>query len=868
MTDTNRDLDALDRVAEAIRRDDLDDATVEAATDRVWQRLARGLEQPLRQCADYQRLIPDLVAGRLPEGRALLVADHTRECLACRRVLMEARGSHAAPSIPAAQQRRRMPRWLRLAAAAVVAAGLGLVGFLAVGNMVVDSRLTATVVTPDGALQRVAHDSIEPLDRGAVVAARQVLRTASEAPAELRLADGSVVEIAPRSEIELSAALRGTTVRLTRGNVIVHAAKQHGGRLFVATDDCLVAVRGTIFAVDHGLKGSRVSVIEGEVEVRRQGRTDLLEPGEQLTTRAALETVRIEDQIAWSPNAAEHAALLRELASLKRDVADAIEPRTPRTSSRLLELAGRDTVVYIALPNLTEGLGEARTIIEQRVASSPVLQAWWQEHVVAAGIDREVDAMLDRLQPLGDAVGDEVVVTLSEATLDGAGPVLLARLDDPISFSALLREQVERVNRAAGTPVIELVEDPQDASPSSVELVMAVSGDLFVAASNRSQLVEALQTAAAGDAPFLSTELGQRLRETYGGGVSWVAGVDLRTLMARAATRASDDGSEMMERLGLLDATILVASSRRDGDRRSLGAELDFAGARRGVAAWLAEPAPIGSLDFVSPAASFAAAAVSKDAGEMLDELLAALAAQDPETMEGLVAIEQLLGIDLRGDLAAPLGGEGAFAVDGPVLPSPSWKLILEVYDPETLFATLDRVVAEVNRGLAAHGRPPIELVEVQVGGHDYHVLRHASRPGQIAMLAIDGYLVVAPGTALVEQALQLRRSGVTLPRSAAFQELLPTNGFTDCSAVVWRNLDSLLATLPDAALDQLPPELHALLEEGGGPGLICAWGLGDRIVASGSGGSLLGGVPLLGLGGVLRAPHSTGRPEPVSSAG
>ena len=34
--------------------------------------------------------------------------------------------------------------------------------------------------------------------------------------------------------------------------------------------------------------------------------------------------------------------------------------------------------------------------------------------VVAAGIDRTLDEMLGRLQPLGEAVGDEVVVALSE----------------------------------------------------------------------------------------------------------------------------------------------------------------------------------------------------------------------------------------------------------------------------------------------------------------------------------------------------------------------------------------------------------------------------------------------------------------------
>ena len=135
-----------------------------------------------------------------------------------------------------------------------------------------------------------------------MISSRQLLRSPKDNGAEIVLADGSVVEIAPRSELDLVGSRRGTTVRLRRGNIIVRAAEQHGGRLFVATDDCRVAVKGTVFAVDHGFKGSRVSVIQGEVEVRSAGRTDVLAPGEQITTNDRLRAVSIEEQIAWSPN--------------------------------------------------------------------------------------------------------------------------------------------------------------------------------------------------------------------------------------------------------------------------------------------------------------------------------------------------------------------------------------------------------------------------------------------------------------------------------------------------------------------------------------------------------------------------------------
>lgn len=872
MTDRHHDFEQLDTVVTGIRHAELDDRAAAAATERVWQRIAGGLERPIDGCGDYQRLIPDLVAGRLPEARALLVADHTRECVACRRALLEARtGRPAAVETHTAAARWSLPRRYWIAAAAVVALGLGLVGIVAVGGSMADRRLSATVDSANGTLQRVELMRTAELAKGDTVRSRQLLRAAGASGAQLLLADGSRVEAAARSELELRGGLRGTTIRLRRGNIIVHAADQGSGRLYVDTPECLIAVRGTVFAVDHGIKGSRVSVLEGEVEVRRRGQIDVLVPGDQLNTNERLEPVAIAEQIAWSAHAEEHLALLRELTRLRHEIADALEPPTPRTSSQLLDLVPADTVVYVALPNLTEGLGEARRLVEERIAASPVLQAWWQEHVVAAGIDRALDDMLDRLQPLGEAVGDEVVVAFSERTLQGSGgPVLLALLDDPASFSARLEEEVVRANAAAAAPVLELLQDPASDPTSTAELVMTVQGGLFVAATDRSQLLAATRRATPAPGDFATGELHRRLAEAYGRGVSWVAGIDVHRLVDVAAAGSDADARAVLEGLGVLDATTLVVSSTRDGERRSLDGALDFDGPRRGVAAWLADPAPIGSLDFVSPAASFTVAAVTQDAAVMLDELLGAIAAGEPEAMDELAELESAVGIDLRNDIAAALGGEGTFALDGPVLPIPSWKLIVEVDDPETLLSAIERSVAAINRQLATNGKPELELDETVLGGHRYTVLRHPRAAAELALLTVDGYLVVAPSAALIEQALHYRSSGVTLPRSAAFQELLPRNGYPDCSALIWRNLGTLLASMPDVAVGQLSPELHALLEDSSSPGLICVYGTPDRILVSGSGDGLLSGLPMLGMAGLLHpGPRAYCDPsDPVSSSG
>ncbi|MCW8984208.1 MAG: FecR domain-containing protein, partial [Thermoanaerobaculales bacterium] len=438
MTDRHHDHDSIDRVAEEIRAQKIDDATARRITDEVWERLGIGREGylPLRSCADFQAEIPAFVDGTLPEGRALLVGDHTRECVPCRRVLMEARGV----TTPVSPQRsvRNTPRWLapglRVAAAMILLLG-GFVAVRTVGNLIVDRNLRASVETVDGSLQLVENNSSVDLAADAGIRSREVLRTARSSGAMLRLSDGSMIEMDQRSELQLRASRRGTTIDLARGNIIVHAADQGSGRLFVATNDCEVAVKGTIFAVNHGLKGSRVSVIEGEVEVSEGAAHALLRPGDQITTGNRLRRVPLEEEISWSRDAAKHKALLRELTDLRRVLSETVDNAPPRTSTFLLDLAPGDTLVYAAMPNITGDLDEARAAFFERLESSEVLAEWWRDNVVAHGADVEIDQLLDRLQPLGEAIGAEAIVAVPISAIREQGmPLFMAELDDPASF--------------------------------------------------------------------------------------------------------------------------------------------------------------------------------------------------------------------------------------------------------------------------------------------------------------------------------------------------------------------------------------------------------------------------------------------------
>ena len=105
--------DILDKAVSAVQSQGPGPASVEAAVQRVGDRLAGGVaESPLvdeapaflRGCADVQSLVPAFVAGRLSPARALLVEDHARSCVPCRRVLKAVRSGQPveAPAAPAA----------------------------------------------------------------------------------------------------------------------------------------------------------------------------------------------------------------------------------------------------------------------------------------------------------------------------------------------------------------------------------------------------------------------------------------------------------------------------------------------------------------------------------------------------------------------------------------------------------------------------------------------------------------------------------------------------------------------------------------------------------------------------------------------
>jgi FecR-like protein len=128
----------------------------------------------------------------------------------------------------------------------------------------------------------------------------------------LDLPDGSRAEVRAQSQFQIEQAVDGLRLRLSDGSVIMTAAKQGAGHLYVETNDAMVSVVGTVFVVSVEQNGSRVGVFEGVVKVQHGAISEELLRGQQSATDPAMGSVSLDRQVSWSRNAASYLALLQQ----------------------------------------------------------------------------------------------------------------------------------------------------------------------------------------------------------------------------------------------------------------------------------------------------------------------------------------------------------------------------------------------------------------------------------------------------------------------------------------------------------------------------------------------------------------------------
>ncbi|HET9216385.1 MAG TPA: FecR domain-containing protein [Terriglobia bacterium] len=847
----------LDRAIEEIRNAPVSAEDIDRAAANVRHRLQEEFNKVvthpaaldvdrIRSCEDFRALIPAYLTSSLTPSRRLLFEDHVRECMSCRKALEAARQgatdlsrSARVRSVPTNRVWRRHAKWAAPIAAALLVA-------LALQTSVVRDWIWpidvhAIVQMVDGGLFRVSGQDVQPVNAGQRIERGQTVRTGLDSGAMLELADGTRVEMASKSELALVRSRDGVKIKLARGNVIVAAAKQHG-HLYVETSDCNVSVVGTVFAVSTGLKGSRVAVIEGEVYVEQEnGTEESLLPGEQTYTNPEMGAVTITEEIAWSRNAE---ALWKELQTFGQDLADRAERETMRYRSNLIGLVPADTLVVASLPNVSQPFKESYLLFRQRIRENAVLSDLWQQNERTDGMN--LDEIANRLAEVGDYLGSEVMFAIpKEAT--GRGPLVLAEVRSPDTLVSALQGDLRRIAELnGGTTEIRLVQTAEElAALSTTGLVIYVESGLMMV----SDLAQVQRTAAIRRGTvantFSSTPLYRRLEQAYGDGVGWLLAVDLRQIV-ESETEARSLGFENVEQLVLEQKTGIGSAASQ--------VALSFKDERRGLPAWLGTPAPMGSLDFVSTDAYLFSAWVTKDPELILDDILRLSAADDQTIESPLRVLQETFGIDLRRDFAQPLGSEVLVALDGPILPKPSWKVVVEVEDAPRLENTIQFAITNLNRELLARGLPTWKQESETVDGKTLFALTSEGSPVAIHYASWMGYMVFTPSRALLQEAFRIHDSGTSIGRSEKFRAHLPPDGRDVASAVMYQNLESLAQSVPTVTTDVVPELRTAALFQSSLPKVVFVYGEQDRILGSARGSFGLRIASMLGLHGLMEA--------------
>jgi hypothetical protein len=462
----------------------------------------------------------------------------------------------------------------------------------------------------------------------------------------------------------------------------------------------------------------------------------------------------------------------------------------PRSSSRLLPLLPKSTVFYAAFPNYGDAAQQALKIFRQEREGRPALGDWWQKGDMAK-TGPEFESAIEQMAFVSQYLGDEIVIAgsmpesgasrtkVAESNNSTPSVVLISEVRKP-GLKQVLEIGLQKLSGPAKPEVRVLDRETLAIATdgASSGLCVLVRPDYVIAASDLATLRNFNRDLDAHASTFTSSPFGQRLQESYKGGLSIMAGLDLQKLLHEGPIQQSQ--SQMLKQTGFDDVQYAIWEHKGLPGLASSEAELSFAHPRHGVAGWLAPPRDLASLDFVSPQAILAATIALKNFGQVFDDVQTLAMAANPKAVGQFELMEGGMGVNLKDDLFSLLGGEVTVELDDVVEKQPAWKIILQVNDPAHLQKTFDKLLATAQ----APDRKSEE------GGITYHILNVPSgpKPMEVGYAFVDGYLVIGSSGKAVREAVRLRREGGGLAKSSTFQAALPPGHSAQASAMLYED--------------------------------------------------------------------------------
>jgi len=516
------------------------------------------------------------------------------------------------------------------------------------------------------------------------------------------------------------------------------------------------------------------------------------------------------------PQELRNPELLAEIGRVLEKIQHGVQFPPGRSQSRLLPLLPKSTTLYIAFSNYGEASHQALKVFQQELQENQDLRGWWQRGEMAS-TGPKVEESLERFYQLSQYLGDEIAVSAATEGRQDPSFLMLAEVRKP-GLKDFLRKSADGLSSKSkqGILVVDLRElaTAKDATPPQ-QFAILVRPDFVVAAPTVAALRSFNAHLDQKVRDFSGTPFEQRLSQAYDGGATAVGGADVQKIISQIPT-GSPQGQDIFRRTGFADAKYLILEHKNVAGQVVNQMELSFAGPRHGVAAWLAAPRPMGSLEFVSPHAVLVSSLLLNDPAQIFEDVKDLATISDPNAFATLPKMEQGLHLSLREDLLRTLDGELTIELHRFAPPDePEWKVIFGVKDAGHLQATLATLLATA----------PFNPTQFEEGGVTYHILQipSARKVVEIGYAFVDGYLVIASGRKTLAEAIRIHRSGESLAKSRKFLDALPPGHDTGMSAMLLQDPIAMGAL----RMRQMPEmaALFAKLPNEGAPTIMCAYG-------------------------------------------
>lgn len=500
----------------------------------------------------------------------------------------------------------------------------------------------------------------------------------------------------------------------------------------------------------------------------------------------------------------QYKPLMEELGRLQEKLMQGVQFPAPRTQSHLLPFVSPSSSFFVGLPNYGESLHQAYQIFQQELQESQVLNDYWKNKVGPASLI--VDEAINKTYQLFQFFGDEIAVS-GTVTAKGGSFLVVAEARKP-GFKAFVQQLLEQYGGKTKPPVV--VYTPQQlalAKQASYKPVVILVRPDFIVASADLATVRSFNARLNRKTDFSgSTPFGQKIAQVYQGGASVVFAADLHQLLGLRPRGNSKDEAVFNES-GFNDVKYLVGEGHFSNGVASSSMEVSFAGPRHGIASWLGAPAPLAGLEFISPDAGYVAAFNFKNLGQIFDDIKSLAATSNPMVDAGLAQMEDQLKIKLKDDLFSKFTGQLVVSLDGPIMPTPAWKVVAQLVDADGLERTLKQLIT------FAHDKVPegFNIGQETEGGVNYYKFSIPSspKPIEVECAFADGFLVVGGSHAIVRQAIRIRRNGDSLAKASDFQDLLSHEQGNVASGIIYQNLGHILGPMAQ----QAPPEQAQIFE-------------------------------------------------------